>query len=154
MSENKIVIARIFSCPRDTLFHLWNDRNEIEKWYGPEGFQTNVVTYNFREGGKWEFVMTAPDQQKYPIRGVFDEIAPPAEVIIHHGWEADEEESSGVSFTAEFESLDEERTKLILTSRHKTAAEKEKFERMGVAQGWESSFRRIDEIIQQGRAAA
>lgn len=79
--------------------------------------------------------------------GKFQVIDSPNKVITTNGWEDDPAKSSGVTFTFEFEERNKDESKLILTSTHRTAADKEKFEQMGVIQGWQSSFERLDEIF-------
>lgn len=62
MKDNELVIERVFSCSKETLFKAWNEPDQIEKWYGPKGFNTKVAEYNFAEGGKWKYIMVSPDQ--------------------------------------------------------------------------------------------
>ena len=146
MDDKQIVIERVFSCSKDELFNIWNKPEFIEKWYGPEGFNTKVNEYNFKEGGKWKFTMVNSENNEYPVFGVFKFIDSPDKVVSTDGWE-DEGNVSGMVLTAEFEEIDKTQAKLILTSAHKTVEDKEKFIQMGVPEAWEMSFKKIDSLI-------
>jgi len=150
MENNDIVITRDFACSQQMLFDAWNKPEQIEKWYGPKGFNTSVVEYNFAEGGKWKYVMKGPDGREFPVAGTFEKIDPPNKVVSRDGW--DDEPGSpgmtaGMSLSVDFEKIDESNTRLTLTIHLKTAEDKAMWQKSGAVQGYESSFARIDEII-------
>lgn len=147
MKENQIVIERVFACPKERLFSIWNEREQIEKWYGPKGFNTRVEEYDFTEGGRWKFVMVGPDQKERPVTGRFILIDSPNKVRTIDGFDDHPDKSTGMTLKAEFIALEGGSSKLILTSTHKSVEEKEQFEKMGVPQAWESSFQRIELLL-------
>jgi uncharacterized protein YndB with AHSA1/START domain len=66
MSNNDIVIERVFDAPRDLVWKAWTDPEHIAKWWGPGSMITRVEAFDFRVGGAWSYVMTAVDGSQYP----------------------------------------------------------------------------------------
>lgn len=56
----------------------------LAKWWGPAGFTNTFSQFEFREGGKWVFVMQGPDDKNYPNESVFEEIIPDRKIVIRH----------------------------------------------------------------------
>ena len=40
MAERNLVIEREFDAPRELVWRMWTDPDELTKWWGPEGFTT------------------------------------------------------------------------------------------------------------------
>ena len=90
METNDVVITRNFSCPQQMLFDAWNKPEQIEKWYGPKGFDTKVVEFNFEVGGKWKYIMHGPNKKEFPVAGTFEVIDAPNKVVSKDGWDDDQ----------------------------------------------------------------
>jgi uncharacterized protein YndB with AHSA1/START domain len=86
-----LVTTRMFDAPRDLVFDAWTHPNHLSHWWGPNGFSTTTSAFEFRAGGVWRFVMHGPDGRDYQNRVTFDEIAPPARLVYHHGGDDDVE---------------------------------------------------------------
>jgi uncharacterized protein YndB with AHSA1/START domain len=56
----------------------------LASWWGPEGFTNTFEVFEFRVGGRWQFVMHGPDGTNYPNESVFDALQPGAKVVIRH----------------------------------------------------------------------
>ncbi len=156
-SENAIdlVIVREFDSPRDLMWAVWNEKDHMEKWFGPKGFTTRIDHLDFSEGGEMRIVMIGPDGTEYPSKGFFKEIDPPRKVVTtdDFGEGFDEIASmkgidlpSGMVTTAEFEDLGS-KTRLRLTISHPTPEDRKRHEDMGVIGGWNSSFDCLDEYL-------
>jgi uncharacterized protein YndB with AHSA1/START domain len=118
MTEHTIVIERELDAPRELVWHVWTDPDEVAKWWGPEHFTTprEKIEFDVRPGGVCRLTMVGPDGQEYPNDGHFRIVEPPErlsfgeEMIDHPLLESGET-------TIEFIALDESRTKVIITSR-------------------------------------
>ena len=53
-------------------------------WWGPDGFSNTFELFEFREGGRWHFVMHGPDGQHYPNRNRFEALQPGRRLVIRH----------------------------------------------------------------------
>lgn len=61
-----------------------SDPVRLARWWGPAGFTNTFEVCEFREGGRWHFVMHGPDGGNYPNQSVFARIVPLEEVVVRH----------------------------------------------------------------------
>ena len=66
------------------VFAAIRDPQCLARWWGPAGFSNQFQAFDFREGGRWEFVMRGPDGTEYPNACEFRVIAPDRQVVIDH----------------------------------------------------------------------
>jgi len=60
------------------------DPERLKTWWGPEGF-TNIFEYcDFKQGGKWKFIMQSAEGHKYPNESLFAEVVPARKVVVQH----------------------------------------------------------------------
>ena len=59
VSDQEILITRIFEAPRERVFKAWTDPDEVASWYGPEHLDTprEKVHIDLRVGGRYELTM-------------------------------------------------------------------------------------------------
>ncbi len=148
-SDREIVVIRTFQAPRELVWRAMTERDRIEQWWGPEGFSTTVEELDFQPGGRWKYVMTAPDGTKYPVEGVFAEILEPERFVATDEF-GEAFEGPGVSDLPQgvvTSTLLEEsggETTMTLRMLHQSAEDRANHEQMGVEGGWHSSFNRLD----------
>lgn len=53
------VIDRSLKASVEKVWRMWTTKEGLEKWWGPEGFQSTVRHLDLRAGGRFEIVMTA-----------------------------------------------------------------------------------------------
>ena len=68
----------------DSVFAVIEDPVRLARWWGPDGFTNTFHTFEFREGGSWQFTMHGPDGTDYPNQSEFLEIVPNSMVRIKH----------------------------------------------------------------------
>ena len=153
IKDTDIVITREFAAPRQLVWDVWTQPKHIEKWFGPKEWNTKVESLDFRVGGRANYAMTGPDGIAHRFGGVFKEIVPIEKLVTTDEWGEGIEESmkdvdlpQGMIVTALFDDLGD-RTKLTLITSHPTLEEKKKHEEMGVVDGWNSSFEKMDEYL-------
>ncbi|MCG4806147.1 SRPBCC domain-containing protein, partial [Bacteroides uniformis] len=56
-----------FNAPRELVFAAFTEKEHLEAWWGPEGWQTEITTFDFVEGGIWHYCMRCKD----PAQGEF-----------------------------------------------------------------------------------
>jgi uncharacterized protein YndB with AHSA1/START domain len=118
MSEHTIVIERELDAPRDLVWKVWTDPDEVAKWWGPEHFTTprETIEFDLRPGGVCRLTMIGPDGEEYPSDGRFGVVEPPQRLSFGEATTDHPMIESGET-TVEFVELGENRTKLIVTSR-------------------------------------
>jgi uncharacterized protein YndB with AHSA1/START domain len=144
MTERTIVIERELDAPRELVWKVWTDPDEIARWWGPEGFSTprEKIEYDLRPGGVARLTMIGPDGEEYPNEGHFGIVEPPSRLswserdISHPMLES-------ADTTVEFIELGEGRTKVLVTSQMVCADE---LVSMAEA-GWNSQFDKLDRLL-------
>jgi uncharacterized protein YndB with AHSA1/START domain len=104
---DELVITRVFNAPPALVFAAWTVPEHQLHWSGPEGFTTPHHEMDLRPGGRWRACLRSPQGEDHWVTGVYREIAPPARLVMTHGWESAPGQPSGpetlitVTFTEE-----------------------------------------------------
>jgi uncharacterized protein YndB with AHSA1/START domain len=144
MAERTIVIEREFDAPRELVWKVWTDPDELTKWWGPEHFTTprEKIELDLRSGGVCRLTMVGPDGQEYPSDGHYGIVEPPERLSF--GEEVTEHPmiESGETIV-ELIDLGGARTKLVITSRMVCAEEL-----IGMARaGWSSQLDKLAVLL-------
>ncbi|WP_035812008.1 SRPBCC family protein [Jiangella gansuensis] len=79
------MISRVIDAPRELVFEAFTQVRHLSRWWGPEGFTTTTLGFEFRVGGEWDFVMHGPDGTDYPEWITWTELIPPERIKFLHG---------------------------------------------------------------------
>ena len=79
-----VTTSRVVDATPARVYEAFEDPKQLAQWWGPNGFTSTFETFDFREGGKWKFVLHAPDGKDYPNLNQFVEIVPDRRVRLHH----------------------------------------------------------------------
>jgi len=71
----------------ENVFATISHAERLAKWWGPAGFTNTFSVCDFRNGGRWSFIMHGPNGANYPNENVFEEIEPPRKVVVKHASE-------------------------------------------------------------------
>jgi uncharacterized protein YndB with AHSA1/START domain len=80
----EITSSRVFTVPRDRLFAMFSEPDELAEWWGPSGFTNTFHEFDFRPGGKWRFTMHGPDLKDHENQKTFIEIREPERIVFDH----------------------------------------------------------------------
>jgi uncharacterized protein YndB with AHSA1/START domain len=142
-----IVGTRVFDAPRELVFSVWTDPKHLAQWWGPNGFSTTTLAFDFRPGGVWRFVMHGPDGRDYQNRVTFDEIVPPARIVYRHGG-GDDVEPVQFSQTVTFEDLGNGKTRLTWHGTFPSAEERARvIKEYGADKGLAQTMARLAEYV-------
>ena len=136
----EIKTERILPYPRETVFRAWTEPGHLKNWWGPKGFTNTFYEYDLRPGGRWRFMMHGPDKGNYPNECEFIRIEKPG--LLH--WNRISKPHFQVMVT--FESLEENKTKVIFRMIFATAEECEKIRKFAVDKNEENFDRLEDEL--------
>ncbi|MGP4012481.1 SRPBCC family protein [Streptomyces sp. 4N124] len=89
-ADREIVISRVIDAPRELVFEAFTEVRHLSRWWGPEGFTTTTRSFEFREGGEWDFVLHGPDGTDYSEWIRWLRIAPPELIVLLHGESRDD----------------------------------------------------------------
>ncbi|HSD07458.1 SRPBCC family protein [Flavobacterium sp.] len=105
--NSEIVSTRIVKAPRELVYRAWTEPEHLKKWWGPAGFTNTFNEFDFRVGGKWNFIMHGPDKGNYTNECEFIKIEKPSLVA----WKRYSKPLFQVLAT--FEDISEEETKVV-----------------------------------------
>ncbi|MCB1760412.1 MAG: SRPBCC domain-containing protein [Gammaproteobacteria bacterium] len=84
-SENHVLrTERRFSSSPEEIFAAFSQPETLARWWGPNGFTSTFSTFEFEEGGSWEFVMHGPDGHDYPNSSVLIKLEAGKLIEIQH----------------------------------------------------------------------
>lgn len=79
-----LVITRLLKAPRDLVWKMFSDPYHLAQWWGPKGYTNRVEKLDFRTGGRWIHVMTAPDGKELPTDNDIVEVTPPRRIVFRN----------------------------------------------------------------------
>ncbi|MDN3587928.1 SRPBCC family protein [Pedobacter aquatilis] len=138
--ETEIVSSRTVNYPINLVFEAFSDPNHLKNWWGPTGFTNTFNEFDFREGGKWSFVMHGPDKGNYPNECKFIKIDAPNLIA----WKRFSKPLFQVLFT--FETA-ENNTKIVFKMLFDTAKECDKL-RPIVEDKNEENFDKLEKVLE------
>jgi uncharacterized protein YndB with AHSA1/START domain len=146
MSERRIVLERVFDAPRDLVWKMWTDPDEVARWWGPECFTTprEKIEFDLRPGGVRRLTMVGPDGEEYPSDGRFGVFEPPARLSFAEEI-TDSPMIESAEATVEFIEVDDHHTKVVISSRMICADE---LVAMAEA-GWTTQLDKLEQLFAQ-----
>lgn len=117
--DREIVLSRVIDAPRTRVFEVWTKAEHLNQWFGPKGFVIESIECDVRVGGRWRFVMVAPDGTRYTNRMVFLEIVVPELLVIDHGSDVDNDPGR-FRVTVTFDEQTDGKTVITLRQLHPT----------------------------------
>lgn len=76
--------SREIAAPVAQVFAAIADPQRLARWWGPAGFTNTFKLCEFKNGGRWSFVMHGPGGADYANESVFAEIEAPHKVVVQH----------------------------------------------------------------------
>jgi uncharacterized protein YndB with AHSA1/START domain len=142
-ADREIVASRVFAAPRERVWHAWTTREEIEKWWGPNGFSTTTEIMDVRPGGEWNFYMHGPDGTDYRNEIVYVEVKKPERIVYDHG------PSPKFRVTVDFKA-EGNKTRLDFRMVFATAQERDNTVRtFGAVEGLNQTMGRLEQYLAQ-----
>ena len=68
----------------EQVFAAFSHPERLSRWWGPAGFTNTFNVCEFKNGGRWSFIMHGPDGRNYKNESVFAEIESPKKIVIQH----------------------------------------------------------------------
>ena len=136
-ADCEIVSSRIFDTGINKLFRAWSDPNHLKNWWGPKGFTNTFNEFDFRVGGRWSFIMHAPDKGNFNNECEFIKIDEPYLIA----WKRYSKPLFQV--VASFEEMSPDKTKLVFKMLFDTAEECRKIKAFAVDKN-EENFDRLE----------
>jgi len=143
-----LVMRRLIEAPRDAVWKAWTDRDQMQRWWGPEGFTNPVCEMNVRPGGAIRIDMRAPDGTVNPMTGNFHEIAEPERLVFTSKAFENEEGDAELEVYNTVRFVEREgKTELDLRAVVVKATPKMKAALAEMKEGWSQSLVRLANLV-------
>lgn len=142
--DREIVLSRVISAPRALVFKAWSDPQHLPVWFGPAGFTIETQEIDIRVGGRWRFVMIAPDGTRYDSRMVFLKIDAPRLLQMDHGSDRDDDPGK-FRMTVTFDEQSDGKTVVTLRQIHPTKQQRDAVIGFGAV---EFGYQTLDKLAQ------
>jgi len=88
LGEGQVLrLSRRVRAPRERVFALLTEPDDVARWFGPNGFTILEVSIDLRVGGRYRITMQPPDAAEFHLSGEFVEIDGPGRLGYTFRWE-------------------------------------------------------------------
>lgn len=149
-------MERVFDAPRERVWRAFTT-DEINKWWGPRGWETTSKHMEFKPGGYWHYVMKCVDEsqgewfgQESWNKAVYNEIDEPNKFVYTDSFVDAEgnvnQEMPSTTIAMEF--FDEGgKTRVVSSSTYDSEEALDRVLAMGVEQGASETWDRLAEYL-------
>lgn len=145
LSDREITITREFNAPRRLVFEAMTQPEHVRNWYGPRYLTITQCEIDLRPGGKWRYVLNAPDGSEHAFSGVYREITPFERLVTTEGYEA----IPGAEYLSTL-TLEERNGKTLMTNHllYPSIEQRDGHLNSGMEGGMQETFERLDEHLE------
>lgn len=154
-----LVMERVFDAPQKLVFEMFAESDHLERWWGPQGWQTENRTFEFKPDGVWHYCMRCTDESQGEFFGheswgkaVYHEIVVPQKIVYTDSFSDEKGNIPGaipdILITMDFVE-DGDKTKLLIRSHFSSEESLQQMMEMGSVQGLESQFERLDGYLKE-----
>jgi uncharacterized protein YndB with AHSA1/START domain len=152
VGRREITLERELPASTDEVWATWTTREDLEAWWGPEGWVTTVRSLDVRPGGLWHFGMGPQDAPpEVWIRSIYSEVMTGSVLAYVEGF-SDETgadlDPDSQAVTVEFFGVEPHRTRLVLRTRFSTDERLEYILSLGFVEGWTGGFDRLEQHLE------
>lgn len=145
-SDREVVITRDFDAPRDLVFDCHTKPDLVRRWLlGPPGWTMPVCDIDLRVGGRYRYVWRGPNGEDMGMGGVFREIVRPERIVTNELF--DEDWTGGETLVTTVFTEQGGRTRSTVTVLYASNQAREGALATGMADGMESSYQHLDELL-------
>lgn len=91
MRDDELIIERTFDAPASLVFRIWEDRDHMQRWLGPEDFTCTHLESDFRPGGKWRGCIVSTQYGENWMGGEYKEIEKDRKIVYSFAWQEGDE---------------------------------------------------------------
>jgi uncharacterized protein YndB with AHSA1/START domain len=85
--DDELLIERAFDAPLALVFRLWEDRDHMLRWWGPEGFTTIELDWGLTPGRPWRGAMVSKQYGLSKFSGVIREVEKNRLIVFSFRWD-------------------------------------------------------------------
>jgi uncharacterized protein YndB with AHSA1/START domain len=134
----ELSLTRVIDAPREKIFKAWTSPELVKQWFAPLPWTTPHVEMDVRPGGANLFVMSDPDGNQFPNRGVYLEVVENEKLVFTDAFTSAWVPSAKPFMvgTITLEDLGGGKSRYTATVLHWSEEDRQAHEKMGFHQGW------------------
>lgn len=148
-TDTSLTVRREFAASRERVWEAFTDPAQVDRWWGPDGFETTTDEMDVSPGGVWRFVMVGPDGQEFQNRIEYDAVEEPARLAYAHGSPDDPEQFRA---TITLDAVGGGETELVMEMRFPSAAALDEAIDYGADEGAKQTLGRLADHLTGSQA--
>jgi len=146
--KQELFITREFDAPRELVYKAYTDPRLFVQWLGPRGYEITIDTFEPDSGGRYRYIHTDKDGNKFGFHGVFHEIS--EELMIQtFEFEGLPERGHVTLDTMRLEKLPGDRTRITIQSVYQSVSDRDGMIQSGMERGLNEGHERLDELLEK-----
>jgi uncharacterized protein YndB with AHSA1/START domain len=145
MATKEFTITRTFDAPREAVWRAWTDPALAAQWWHPHEVVTppESVRIDARVGGRYEYLMVAPDGSEYPTGGEYLEVREPER--LRFSWaDPGDAVTDAMIITVDLAEASGGGCEMTF---HLAGIDEDRATRDGIHQGWTEAFEELDDAL-------
>ncbi|MHA7776208.1 SRPBCC family protein [Roseibium sp. M-1] len=135
LRQDELLIERTFDAPLVLVFRLWQERDHMIRWWGPEAFTTIEFDWKLTPGHAWSGAMTSKEYGLSRFAGVIRKVEPKKSIVFTFQWVGNDSDTPETLVTVQFSERDGKTLQSFHQSPFETVASRDSH--IG---GWNSLF--------------
>jgi uncharacterized protein YndB with AHSA1/START domain len=142
---------RRFDAPLSKVWEAWTKSELLEQWWAPKPWRAVTQSFDFREGGRWDYYMLGPDGTKSWSFAEFESIDPQKSFSAKDGF-SDEQGNINTDmpvmhWRVEFQE-EGDGTKVKVATTFESEEDMQKIISMGMEEGFTMALNNLEELLQ------
>jgi uncharacterized protein YndB with AHSA1/START domain len=133
--DDELLIEREFNAPVALVFRLWESRDHMLRWWGPEKFTTIELDWQLTPGRPWRGAMTSQQYGLSRFSGVIHEVEKNKRIVFTFRWDGGSGPNSDTMVTVTFAEKDGRTVQTFHQTPFATVADRDSH-----VGGWNSLF--------------
>lgn len=96
-AKPSLTLKRRLKAPPGKVFAAWTDPEKVKRWMGPGEGKALLAECDVRTGGRYRWVMQAPNGEEHDVSGVYREVIPDEKLVFTWAWKTTPERKSLVT---------------------------------------------------------
>ena len=143
-------MRRLFDDPPATVFAAFTEPDQLDLWWGPDGYTTTTHTLDLRRGGVWHYCLRMPGAPRSCVKSWYQEVIPPERLVYRDTFvDGDGRQIAGSPeflVTVAFRAVGDG-TEVTMRSEFATPDQLQEIVAMGMVEGMTQSFARLDAVL-------
>lgn len=140
-----IEFDREFDAPIEAVFRAHKEPDLVKQWLGPDGYDTDIDSYDFRTGGRFRFVQRGTEGEEYAFNGVYHVVRDNEFAIQTFEFEGFPDVVSIESLT--FEDLGDGRSRVRGHATYPSLEARDGMVSSGMESGMSEGYERLDKVL-------